>query len=150
MAPRLLKRHLPSAPAKAEAVSTETSHNDFDAREYFLALAPSYTDWPNGAVREFEEEGFIRVRLQQVKPHPVWELWMKYSGNILTSAQAGLGLAITKRLVELHGGVISADIREHGGAVFTIDLPEAEATTVRRRPPPPAVLPLINRRSGEN
>ena len=63
MTPRRRKRTLASAPAKAEAVSPETSHDDFDAREYFLALAPSYTDWPNGAVREFEEEGFIGVRL---------------------------------------------------------------------------------------
>lgn len=36
---------------------------------------------------------------------------------------SGLGLAITKRLVELHGGKISARNAEGGGAVFRIELP---------------------------
>ncbi|MFZ5997192.1 MAG: PAS domain S-box protein [Nitrospirota bacterium] len=35
----------------------------------------------------------------------------------------GLGLAITKRLIEQQGGVISAENRPGGGAVFTIVLP---------------------------
>jgi two-component system, OmpR family, sensor kinase len=36
---------------------------------------------------------------------------------------SGLGLAITKRLVELHGGTVSAANRETGGAVFRVELP---------------------------
>ena len=102
MTPRRRKRTLASAPAKAEPVSTATSQDDFDAREYFLALAHSCTDWPNGAVRAFEVEGFIRVRLEQVKPHPVWELWMKCSGNILTSTQAG---RVVRTVVERAGRI---------------------------------------------
>lgn len=102
MAPRRRKRTLAPAPAKVEAVSTETSHDDFDAREYFLALAPSHTDWPNGAVREFEEEGFIRVRLEQIVPHPVWELWMKCPDNNLTSTQAG---RVVRTVVEQAGRI---------------------------------------------
>jgi two-component system, OmpR family, sensor kinase len=39
---------------------------------------------------------------------------------------SGLGLAITKRLVELHGGTVSAANRETGGAVFRIELPAIE------------------------
>ncbi len=39
---------------------------------------------------------------------------------------SGLGLAIVKRLVELHGGTISATNGPAGGAVFTIVLPREE------------------------
>lgn len=40
---------------------------------------------------------------------------------------SGLGLAITRRLVEIHGGTISAANRKPHGAVFTIRLPRTEA-----------------------
>jgi light-regulated signal transduction histidine kinase (bacteriophytochrome) len=35
----------------------------------------------------------------------------------------GLGLALVKHLVELHGGRVTAANRPGGGALFTIDLP---------------------------
>jgi len=35
----------------------------------------------------------------------------------------GLGLAIVRHLVELHGGTVSAANRESGGAVLTVKLP---------------------------
>ncbi|MBL8620119.1 MAG: HAMP domain-containing histidine kinase [Myxococcales bacterium] len=37
----------------------------------------------------------------------------------------GLGLAVCKRLVELHGGTLAATNPDGGGAAFTIDLPKA-------------------------
>ncbi len=40
---------------------------------------------------------------------------------------SGLGLAITQRLIELHGGTISASNAEPHGAVFTVELPRVEA-----------------------
>lgn len=39
----------------------------------------------------------------------------------------GLGLALARRLVELHGGSLSAESREGGGAVFRVRLPRREA-----------------------
>lgn len=79
-----------------------SSVDGFDARTYFLETVHWFNAWPNRAIEQFEEAGFIRVRLQQVKPHPVWELWMKYSGNILTSAQAG---RVVRTVVEQAGRI---------------------------------------------
>lgn len=40
----------------------------------------------------------------------------------------GIGLAIVKKIIELHGGTIKASGREDQGAVFTITLPHAHPT----------------------
>lgn len=40
---------------------------------------------------------------------------------------SGLGLAITRRLVELHGGTVTASTRPGSGAVFEIELPRIAA-----------------------
>jgi two-component system, NtrC family, sensor histidine kinase HydH len=41
----------------------------------------------------------------------------------------GLGLAVAKRLVELHGGTISAENAADRGAIFRIVLPRTRAAT---------------------
>ncbi|WP_259465038.1 SpoIIE family protein phosphatase [Streptomyces sp. TLI_171] len=49
---------------------------------------------------------------------------------------SGIGLALVKELVDLHGGTITADSVPHHGTVFTVDLPLAPGrTAVADRPP---------------
>lgn len=49
----------------------------------------------------------------------------------------GLGLAIARRLVQLHGGTIAAANREQGGAVFTVRLPVETSGVIYEETPTP-------------
>jgi DNA-binding response OmpR family regulator len=55
---------------------------------------------------------------------------------------SGIGLALTKELVELHGGTIQAASEPHQRTVFTFTLPLllAKAATTELAPPPPAAV----------
>lgn len=56
-------------------------------------------------------------------PH-VFERFRQADGSTTrTHGGLGLGLAIVRHLVELHGGVITAENAANGGAVFTVRLP---------------------------
>jgi len=63
--------------------------------------------------------GIPKAKLEQVfdKFMQVKNINTKYKGGV------GLGLFITKRIVELHGGKILADQNEYGGTSVSIDLP---------------------------
>jgi signal transduction histidine kinase/DNA-binding response OmpR family regulator len=50
----------------------------------------------------------------------------------------GLGLAICRRIVEQHGGRVTAESRPGAGARFTVDLPAARQAVPSTRPTPPA------------
>jgi signal transduction histidine kinase len=49
----------------------------------------------------------------------------------------GLGLAVTRSIVEAHGGRIRCEAREGGGTRFTIALPMPDATATDAAPAPP-------------
>ncbi|CAN5650212.1 hypothetical protein BH24ACT26_BH24ACT26_06700 [soil metagenome] len=51
------------------------------------------------------------------------------SAQSATPMGSGLGLYLTKRLVEAHGGSIAVESRPDAGSRFTVSLPAAESTT---------------------
>jgi signal transduction histidine kinase/ActR/RegA family two-component response regulator len=80
-------------------------------------LCMAVTDTGRGIDREFLPFVFDRFRQAEM-------------GAKRLHGGLGLGLAISRELVELHGGVISADSRGEGhGAVFTVEIPLVDHAT---------------------
>jgi two-component system sensor histidine kinase KdpD len=61
----------------------------------------------------------------------IFEKFYRSNGQTTVSG-AGLGLAISRAIVEAHGGVISAENRTGGGAVFRLSLPLADPSTLKK------------------
>lgn len=57
----------------------------------------------------------------------IFDDYHRAPGEALDREGFGMGLAACRRIVQRHGGVISARTNEHGGATFTFTLPAAEA-----------------------
>ena len=78
--------------------------------------------------------GITPDRLRQLldRHSPVHDSLHHHSSSTLefNSAGLGLGLTITRGIVEAHGGVLRAESREGQGCVFTIDLPDTGAAVV--------------------
>ena len=98
-----------------------------------LSNASKFT--PNGGkveVRVTQEGAYAQVQIidsgpgiaPEFLPH-VFERFRQADGSTTrTHGGLGLGLAIVRHLVELHGGIIAADNSDAGsGAVFTVKLP---------------------------
>jgi len=60
-------------------------------------------------------------------PEPMLEqLFSRFTTTKKEGAGMGIGLSISKRIIEAHGGVLSAENRPEGGAVFRFTLPTTE------------------------
>ena len=72
-----------------------------------------------------EPDGFIELRLSDNGRGLPANLGNRIFSPFVTTKETGLGLglSISKRIIEAHGGEISATDRPEGGAVFTVRLP---------------------------
>jgi signal transduction histidine kinase len=74
-----------------------------------------------------ERDGRVEIRVSDegpgVPPEALPKLFEPYFSQ--KSGGTGLGLAIARRIVEEHGGTISAENDPRGGLRVTFDLPEA-------------------------
>jgi signal transduction histidine kinase len=85
----------------------------------------------NVNVRAVADNGSVRIRIEDDGPG-IDEAFLPRIFEQFTQADAsltrefgglGLGLAISRNFVQLHGGTIAAANRPEGGAVFTVQLP---------------------------
>ena len=58
-----------------------------------------------------------------IPDHILKQLFTRFSSTKVDDGGMGIGLSISKRIIEAHGGMLSADNRPEGGAVFRFTLP---------------------------
>lgn len=72
-----------------------------------------------------EDHGMVSVRIQDtgcgISPEVLPRLFEPFATS--KEKGTGLGLAVSRRIVEEHGGALTADNRASGGACFTVTLP---------------------------
>jgi signal transduction histidine kinase len=82
-------------------------------------------------VRAFRQEGWILLEIQDDGPGVAPEIAARLFEPFFTTKEAGrgsgLGLSITQRIVDEHGGRIEFVRPEQGGSCFRIRLPAAGA-----------------------
>lgn len=79
------------------------------------------------------EQGRVVARIKDsgagIKPEHLEHIWESFFTTKGPESGTGLGLSVSKRIIESHGGLLEASNHPDGGAVFTIVLPPC---------PPPA------------
>ncbi|MDP5281225.1 PAS domain S-box protein [Sphingomonas sp. DG1-23] len=61
-----------------------------------------------------------------IPPHVLEHLFSRFTTTKGNGGGMGIGLSISKRIIEAHGGTLSADNRPEGGASFRFTLPAVE------------------------
>ena len=98
-----------------------------------LSNAIKFTEQGWVIVRAYSEEGWARLEVQDTgrgigehfKPDIFGEFKQEVAGLDRRPEGAGLGLAISQRLVELMDGKITVQSEKHRGSLFTVSLPLA-------------------------
>jgi PAS domain S-box-containing protein len=145
----------PAAEAKRIRVQTILSSGAGPVRGDADRLQQVIWNLLSNAIRFTPEDGFIRIELQRSEsqvelrisdngigikpdflPH-MFERFTQADPSITRhSGGLGMGLAIVKSLVELHGGVVTASSNGEGkGSTFTVKLPISPARQKSGEPP---------------
>lgn len=106
--------------------------------ENLLGNAEKYSPWTKPIHIEAEDKGeFVEVRvldrgagIAESARDDVFEAFFR-TEDAAHKPGAGLGLAVSKRLVEVHGGRIWCEPRNEGGTVFAFTLPVNQAERAR-------------------
>ncbi|TDG00993.1 HAMP domain-containing histidine kinase [Paenibacillus piri] len=92
-------------------------HTDPDKGHIEISL----TGYPHGIELEIKDNG--PGISEQHLPHVFDRFYRSDSSRTRKYGGAGLGLSITKSIVELHGGSVEVESREGEGCIFTVRLP---------------------------
>ena len=114
-------------------------------RIYFNLLSNAFKFTPeNGKVTvnlsavEKEGKSYIRFTVANtgtlISAEHIRNIFDRFYKIDMHHAGSGIGLALVKAFVELHGGVISVDSDEKQGTVFTVDLPVSTIQNVTAIP----------------
>lgn len=126
-----LKLDLPKTPVRLQADSTKLCM----ALENLLSNAVKYTPPGGSIVITVRQEGsqavvMVRDTGQGIASHELPQLFQRFyrlHGDETSHVPGtGLGLYLTKKIVELHGGSISAESRLKRGTTFTVHLPSID------------------------
>jgi signal transduction histidine kinase/ligand-binding sensor domain-containing protein/DNA-binding response OmpR family regulator len=90
------------------------------------------------------EQAIIQVKdtgigIPAEKKERIFERFFQYTANVpenMANQGSGIGLAITREFVRLHGGSISVDSEPGKGSCFTVSLPVSPIAATPRQPVP--------------
>lgn len=92
----------------------------------------------------YESSGQVVIQVKDTgigipadKKEKIFERFFQYTANVpenMSNQGSGIGLAITKEFVRLHGGSITVDSEPGKGSSFTVSLPLTPATVAPQRP----------------
>ncbi|MDV3457362.1 PAS domain S-box protein [Sphingomonas sp. HF-S4] len=76
------------------------------------------------------EDQMVEMRVSDsgpgIPPHVLDQMFTRFTSTKGNGGGMGIGLSISKRIIEAHGGTLSAQNRPEGGASFRFTLPAAE------------------------
>jgi PAS domain S-box-containing protein len=127
-----------------QAVTVDVDASRFDQiMANLLSNAAKYSP-PGGTIRIASKirPGWVRVSVSDQGPgvpaafrSRIFQRFAQADPSTRRGKSTGLGLNITKAIVEAHGGTIGFDSEEGRGATFYFDLPLSHAGAVRPRGP---------------